>query len=62
MHLCNMPKGCVNEMGGGERQNVPPLLRSRAIRTGRTEATTGEGAWVARMQEMSQDSTEVQGD
>jgi len=52
-----MPKGCVNQMGGGDRQNVPPLLRSRAIRT---EAATGEGAWIARVQEMPQDGEEVQ--
>jgi len=60
MHLCNIPKGCVNQMEGGNRQNVPLLLRSRAIRTGRTEAATGEGAWVARMQEMPQDGKEMQ--
>ena len=30
--------------------------------TGRTEAATGEGAWVARMQEMPQNGIGVQGD
>jgi len=48
--------------GKGVCPECTTIATIQTIRTGRTEAVTGEGACVTRMQKMPQDGNEVQGD
>ena len=54
-----MPKGCVSKMGEWLRYTCP--LWYTEIRSGRTAATTEEGAEIARVQEMPQNGKGLQG-